>query len=169
MRSQRVWRCMSFRTKLVMLLVLALAVVVSGCVASEVPPAADVGAASIDAAAPAPFAAEGVAWLPPSEGNERAVTEIAFDVNASGMAGDVALRLGERWVVDLPTSIADVVVEVRDAADAVLASAQLRAGQMEATLALEDLAQGPHRLVLLSYGGSGGGMGEYVAWRIAVA
>lgn len=148
-------------------LLVVLAVGVSGCASVESPVASD-AVAAMDAVAAAPFDAEGVVWLPPSDG-ERAVSEVAFEVNASGMSGELALRLGERWVVELPASIADVVVEVRDASDVVLASTELNAGQMEATLSVEDLAAGPHRLVLSSYGGSGGGMGEYVAWRIAVA
>lgn len=144
-------------------------VALAGCAAPDAVLEAS-GSPGLDAPPPAPFVAEGLTFLPPSQGEARETTEIPFYVNATGMTGDIVMRLGGRYVVELPPLLADVEVEVRGPAGDVIGGARLGASSSEATIALADLARGDHALVLLSYGGSDGrANGDYVAWRIAVA
>lgn len=151
-------------------LLLVAMLAATGCLgAAEEPTAPLVSAPTAsEPPAPAPFAAEGVVWLPPSQGAEREVTELAFPVNASGMRGAVDVALRQRYVVDTPPLMADVEVEVLGPDGERVGGAHLRAGSADASVTLEELAAGEHRLVLRSYGGSGGGMGDHVAWRIKV-
>jgi hypothetical protein len=126
-------------------------------------------AVGMAAAAPVPpVALEGEAWLPPSQGQDRMETLVEF-ATGDGFAGTVALRLGARYGVETPPLLADVVVEVRDPAGDVLETAHLSLDSPEAELALDGLAAGPHALALLSYGGSGGGYGDYVWYSIELA
>ena len=159
------------RTSPVLLLApLALALAVAGCAAPEAAESVAAADAVEDALAAAPFSSEGVVFLPPSQGQEREVTEIPFEVNATGMSGDVVLHLGGKYVIELPGVLADVEGEVRAAAGEVVGAAQLSNAAQDATIALADLVAGPHTLVLLSYGGSDGqGNGDFVEWAISVA
>lgn len=120
---------------------------------------------------PTPFSAEGVTWLPASEGAGRSETILPFPVNGTGVALTVALRLGAHYGSELPASIADVHVELRAPDGEVLAKGALGTGRgHEERLAATAERPGEHALVLLAYGGSDGeANGDYVAWRIEAA
>lgn len=143
----------------------------AGCASSPDPvePAA-AGEAASPLGAPSPFSTSGEVFLPPSSGSARVETLVAFAVNASGMGGSITLHLGNRMGFELPASIADVEVEVRDPAGEPIATAHLQAPAFDATLALADLVAGEHALALLSYGGSDGAAnGDYVAFALEIA
>jgi hypothetical protein len=151
-------------------ILLLAAALLAGCAA---PSDATLNAASspgpASAAAATPTHVEGVAWLPDDGGASRATTEIAFPVNASPARLTVALHLGSRYAGwDLPTSSADVEVELRAPDGAVLAKASLRADAgVDKTLDARTNETGMHKLALLSYAGSdGSGMGDYVGYKV---
>lgn len=158
--------------RIVLIAIALLATTLAGCVDAPTPvPSESIDAAATapdEAPAAAPFSASGRAWLPPSSSGEREETLVVFPVNASGMVGEVTLRLGMQYVVELPPAFSDVQVEVRAPSGDVVATATLTMGAPDATFALESLVVGEHALALLSYGGSGGGTGDFVDWRIDV-
>lgn len=154
------------------LAVLALATLLAGCAAPAGAPDEAAGAVDALAAAtpPSPTVVEGTAWLPPSDGEGREETRLEFEVAAPRANVTVSLRLGERYVVELPATASDVQVQLVHPEGDTLAEGQLDGQSRETTLGAEALGAGTYAVVLLSYGGSdGSSMGGYVAYRIEVA
>jgi hypothetical protein len=114
----------------------------------------------------APTHVAGRLWMDP-QGAEPIHAELPFPVNASGEAVVVTLHLGSRYAVDLPTSTAEVTVQLVGPTNETMATATLHGGALDATLRARASTTGTHKLVLLSYGGSdGGSMGDHVDYAI---
>lgn len=128
-------------------------------------------AAATASANATPFVAEGTLWLPPSSGQEREESLLPFPVNATGMAIRVHVTLGSTYgPVELPVTMANVLVEVRDAAGEVLADGRVGTEGRELELEAEAGEAGEYVVALLSYGGSdGSSTGDHVHWGIETA
>jgi len=149
------------------ILLLAL---LAGCMSNGAAPTAPAGPHARPAASTAPFHAEGARFLPPSQGQDPERTELAFPVDAPGEALVAKVHLGSRYVVELPTTTAEVTAQLVGPGNATLAKATVNGGGADATLRAASNATGMHKLVLLSYGGSdGSGMGDHVDYTIDVA
>lgn len=144
---------------------LVAALVLAGC-AQPSSPAAEVAAAPGPDVAP--FLLEDTVWLPPSQGQERVETLIAFPVNASGTLLVGHLALGSAYgPAELPETIADVQVELRDPAGEVLAQAHLGTGERQADLEVVLESASEHVIALLSFGGSDGAQyGDHVHYSL---
>lgn len=113
---------------------------------------------------------DGVVWLPPNRGQEREETIVELPANASGLAIEAMVVLGSTYgPVPLPATIADVIVQIRDAEGNALAEEHLTAESAEATLeAVTEVAAG-HALAFLSYGGSDGSAnGDHVDFVVEI-
>lgn len=145
-----------------------LALLATGCItdaATDAPDAMDQAASAL------PFAGEGRIYLPPSNGNDRVESLIAFPVNASGMSLVADLALGSNYgPLDAPVTIADVRVELRAPDGTVLADGALGAQNARAHLEASAATSGEHALAILSYGGSDEeANGDHVDWHLDAA
>ena len=104
-----------------------------------------------------PLRIEGTVWLPPSDGDARKETLVPFPVNASGARVAVAVHLASTYgPLELPALLSDVIIELRDPAGKVLASAHVTMGEPEGDLDAVVASAGEATLAFLSYGGSDG-------------
>lgn len=123
------------------------------------------------APAPPPVKVEGDHFLPPTTGNDRAESRVDLPDATPDQAIRGTFRLGSRYMgLDVPPLLPEVIVELRDVNEGVLAEILLNAESPEGAIDATTATGGALAVIFLSYGGSDGSAnGDHVAYVIEIA
>lgn len=114
---------------------------------------------------------DGIVWLPSSSGQEREETPVELPANATGLRIAASLLLGSTYAgANAPALLADVIVQIQDAAGEALAEAHLTMDAPTAQIEAVTADAGGATLMVLSYGGSDGSAnGDHVSFGVEIA